>query len=147
MKKIVTKGVGKALDYTEAKLDPATKGVSGLASAFALLVMGDRRVDPEEMDEVSCYLVDLDIIIEKGLIREVSEVFLHQTEYLEEGFSKSTVEGNIRIGEVLRDLALVKDDPEWCNVIADTINLVTSGGSADEGEIQARQRILKALGK
>ena len=147
LKKIVSDQATKALDYAEVKANPATRGINALASSFALLVMGDRVVETEEMEDVAEYLVDMDVVIEKGLIREVSELFLRQTDFLEAGFKVSVVEGNIRIGEVLRDIALVKDDKEWCEVVADTISLVTSGGSADEGEVKARKRILKALGK
>ncbi len=147
LKKIVTDQAEKALDYAEVKANPETRGVNALASSFALLVMGDRLVEEEEMEAVAEYLVDMDIVIEKGLIREVSELFLRQTDLLEAGFKVSVVEGNIRTGEILRDIALIKDDKEWCDIVADTITLVTSGGTADEGEIKARKRVLKALGK
>ena len=74
-------------------------------------------------------------------------MFLHQVDKLEVGFKQGVVEGNIVVGEILRDIALVKEDIAYSDMIADTVTLVTSGAQADEGEIKTRKRILTALGR
>ena len=148
MKNIVSKNVGKVIDFAEVKANPDLRGVNSLAASFALLVMADRVAEDEELEAVSEYLIDeVPLIIEKGLIREISELFLQQVKRLEAGYKKSGMEGNIVVGEILKDIALVKDDEEYSELIAKTINLVTSGGMADNQEIKTRDRILKVLGK
>lgn len=147
MKSLFTDQAEKALSFAEVQIRPELKGINGLASSFALLVMADRVAEEEELEAVSEYLIDMDIVIEKGLIREVSTVFMEQVSRLEKAFQKNVVEGNIVVGEILRDLSALKDDQEWCDVVAETITIVTSGDAADESEVKARSRILKALGK
>lgn len=148
MKAIVGSQVNKAIDSAESKMNPDLLGMNALASSFALLVMADRVAEEEELEAVSEYLIDsVPVVIEKGLIREVSELFLKQVSKLEDGFKKGVVEGNIVVGEILRDISLVKDDATYGKIIAETITLVTSGGDADAGEVKTRKRILTALGK
>lgn len=136
-----------AMESAEGTLRPELKGIKALASAFCVLVMADKVAEQDEMEAVSSFLVDMDIVIEKALIREVATLFMAQVNRLEAAQKKGIVEFNIELGEILRDVAAVKDDPEWADVIADTVTLVTSGGSEDADEIKARTRILKALGK
>ena len=76
-----------------------------------------------------------------------SEFFLNAVNRLEEGYKKGVVEGNMVAGDILHSISKVKDDPEWCKVVADTVNLVTSGADVDEKELKTRGRILKAVGK
>ena len=59
----------------------------------------------------------------------------------------SAFEGNIVAGEILKEVALVKDDRDYATLVADTVTLVTSGHEVDEGELKTRNRILKVLGK
>lgn len=148
MKKLLSEGVDKALDYAEVKVNPDLRGMNALAASFALLVMADKVAEEDELEAVSEYLIDeVPVVIEKGLIREVSELFLTQVETLQQGFKKGVVEGNIIVGEVLRDVALVKDDPVYADMISETVTLVTSGGDADAGEVKTRKRILTVLGR
>lgn len=148
MKSILKNSAEKALDIAEVKVNPDLRGMNALAASFALLIMADRVVEEEEMEAVSEYLIDrVPLVVEKGLIREVSELFLKQVERLEKGYNESAFEGNIVSGEVLKDIALIKDDKDYCKLVADTVTLVTSGDSVDEGEVKTRDRILKALGK
>lgn len=148
MKRLLQNGAEKALDFAEVKSNPDLRGMNALAASFALLIMADRVVEEDEMEAVSEYLIDeIPLVIEKGLIREISELFLKQVERLEAGYKVSAFEGNIVSGEVLKDVALIKDDSDYCKLVADTVKLVTSGDSVDEGEVKTRNRILKVLGK
>lgn len=148
MKSLLINNVEKALDFAEVKSNPDLRGMNALAASFALLIMADRVVEEEEMEAVSEYLIDkVPLVIEKGLIREISELFMKQVERLEQGYKVSAFEGNIVAGEILKEVALVKDDRDYAALVADTVTLVTSGQEVDEGEIKTRNRILTVLGK
>ena len=148
MKSLLINNVEKALDFAEVKSNPDLRGMNALAASFALLIMADRVVEEEEMEAVSEYLIDqVPLVIEKGLIREISELFIKQVERLEQGYKVSAFEGNIVAGEILKEVALVKDDRDYATLVADTVTLVTSGHEVDEGELKTRNRILKVLGK
>ena len=147
LKDLVASGTDQAINRVHAKLKPEIKGINGLAGGFALLVMADRVVEEAEMEAVSEYLIDMDIIIERRLTREVAELFLAHVDFLEKAHKRGVVELNISIGELLEDISEAQDDREWSKIIAKTTTLVTSGEKADAGEIKTRERILKALGK
>lgn len=147
MKSLVTTMGNTAFNVAEEKLRPEMRGINALAESLALLVMADRVAEEDELEAVSEYLIDMDIVIEKNLVREVSEFFLNSVNNLEEGYKKGVVEGNMIVGEILHSISKVKDDPEWSDVVANTVNLVTSGQGVDPKEIKTRERIIKTLGK
>ena len=147
MKNLVAAMGNTAFNAAEEKLRPEMRGINALAESLALLVMADRVAEEDELEAVSEYLIDMDTIIEKNLVREVSEFFLNSVNNLEEGYKKGVVEGNMIVGEILHSISKVKDDPEWCDVVANTVNLVTSGQGVDPKEIKTRERIIKTLGK
>ncbi len=110
MSKIVSGAAEGALSYAELQINPETKGVAGLAASLALLVMADKVAEEQELEDVSEYLVDMDLVIEHNLIREVSESFMGTVTKLEDGFASGVVEGNIIVGEILNQIATLKKD-------------------------------------
>jgi len=147
MKNLVTSVGNTAFNVAEEKIRPELKGVNALAEALALLVMADRVAQEEELEAVSEYLIDMDVVIQKNLVREISGFFLDAVSRLDAGYKSGVVEGNAVAGEILYSISKVRDDAEWSGVVADTVNLVTSGQGVDPKELKTRERILKALGK
>lgn len=147
MKKLLNLSAESIFNAAEEKLKPELQGINALASSLALLVMADRVAEVEELEAMSEYIISLDVVINNNLTREVSEFFLASIENLEHGYKKGVVQGNIVVGEILHSVSRVKDNIEWSNVVADTVNLVTSGDEVDPMEIKTRERILKALGR
>ncbi|AUR86275.1 hypothetical protein NVP1084O_068 [Vibrio phage 1.084.O._10N.261.49.F5] len=147
MKNLVTSVGNNAFNAAEEKLRPELKGVNALAEALALLVMADRVAEEDELEAVSEYLIDMDVVIQKNLVREISSFFLDTVNRLDAGYKAGVVEGNAVAGEILHSISKVREDAEWSRVVADTVNLVTSGQGVDPKELKTRERILKALGK
>lgn len=150
MKNILSQAGSLGLDtlesYLPTQFNPELKTINSLAASLALLVMADRVAEESELEDVSEFLIDMDYVIEKGLIREISHLFLKHVKTLEDSTSLSPMEFNIVVGDMLRDIALVKEDSVAKKLVADTVTLVTSGGSADPQEIKTRERILRSLG-
>lgn len=147
MRALTASMADKAFNVVAQKVKPEYIGICALSESLALLVMADRRVDPAELEAVSEFLIDMDIVIEKNLIREVSEFFLAAVKRLEEGYKAGPVEGNMVAGEILNSISKVKGDIVWERVLADTVTLVTSGSNVDPAELKTRERILKAIGR
>lgn len=137
----------ETLIETMTEASPEVKTINALAAAFAVLVMADKEATDDEKEAVSEYLIDMDFVIENNLIREVSQLFMKHIDTFEEAKGKDVMEFNICLGEVLRNISVVKEDKSAVDMVAETVTLVTSGGAADPDEIKARNRILKALGR
>jgi hypothetical protein len=151
IKKLATAQVNKVVCFVEEKAEvPLTEqelGIQALSGAFVVLANADLVIEDQEIDLIANYLVDLPIVAELGIIREVATAFMLQVARVEDAKKVSNVESSIVLGEILAEITLIKEDKRWATVVADTITLVTSGGGADAGEIKARERVLKALGK
>lgn len=145
MKTIVGDLSNKAFDATMGKIQPEYIGVNALASALALLVMADREVDNKELEEVSEFLLDMDIIIERDLSREVGGFFISTVENLQKGYKEGPVQGNMIVGEILTDIGKVKEDEEWLEILESTVTLVTSSQGLDKREQKIRDRIMAVL--
>lgn len=145
MKTIVGDLSNKAFDATMGKIQPEYIGVNALASSLALLVMADREVDNKELEEVSEFLLDMDIIIERDLSREVGGFFLSTVESLQKGYKEGPVQGNMIVGEILTDISKVKEDEEWLEILESTVTLVTSSQGLDKREQKIRDRIMAVL--
>ena len=145
LKSAATSGISAAENYLPTSFNPELKTINSLAASLALLVMADREAEQQEIEDVSEFLLDMPFVLEKGLMREVSELFMKHVNTLETAASGSTMDFNVHVADMLKDIALIKDDVEGKKRVAETITLVTSGDAVDPREIKTRERILSVL--
>lgn len=146
MKKLALNATANLIDQVEDAMNKDSVWIDALSSSFSLLVMSDKVAEEKEKEAVSEYLLDLPIVLERKTHREISLQFLKGVEDLEAGAKKDHVHYNMVVADLLSLISKAKDCDE-VDVIADTVALVTSGGSEDADEIKMRERILRALGR
>ena len=144
LKTATTSGLNAAENYLPTSFNPEVKTINSLAASLALLVMADREAEDQEIEDVSEFLLDMPFVLEKGLMREVSELFMKHVNTLE-GVSIIPMDFNVVVADLLKDIALVKENEESRKLVAETVTLVTSGVDVDPREVKTRERILSVL--